>query len=154
MTKLKTETAKEIKEDAVEAIEATETFVLKARDIATKGARAYVGMFGMAYEMAAKRVAKLTEGREELFNDLVKRGEVIEKQALVAANDAKTRVVKLYSEGTEKVMDFVPTRGDRVEELEAEVEKLSKKIKALNAKATTTKTTTKTTKKAAAKKAA
>ena len=154
MTKLKTELAKEIKEETVDAIEATESFVLKARDVATttltRGARAYVGLFGLAYDRASARFAKLTAGREELMTDLVKRGEVIEKQALVAANDAKARVVKLYAEGAEKVRDVVPTRGERVEELEAEVEKLSKKIKAMNAKAASKTTTKKTaTKKAA-----
>ena len=151
---MKTEIAKDIKDETVDAIEATETFVLKARDMAAKGARAYVGLFGLAYDRAAKRFAKLTEGSDELFGDLVKRGEVIERQALVAANDAKGRVVKLYAEGSEKVREALPARGgERVEELEAQVEKLSKKIKALNAKsdAKVTKTTTKkaTTKKAA-----
>ena len=117
---MKTELAKDVKQETTEAIEATETFVLKARDIAAKGARAYVGLFGFAYERAAKRFAKMTEGSDDLFADLVKRGEVIEKQALVAANDAKSRVVKLYAEGSEKVRDAIPTRGERVEELEAE----------------------------------
>ena len=151
---MKTELAKDVKNETVEAIEATETFVLRARDIARKGARAYVGLVGLAYQRAAERFAKLTEGSDELFADLVQRGEVIEKQALVAANDAKDRVVKLYSEGAEKVRDVIPAREDRVEELEAQVEKLSKKIKAMNSK-TTAKTTTKTTaKKTPAKKAA
>ena len=148
---MKTELAKDVKKETTDAIEATETFVLKARDIARKGARAYVGLFGFAYQRATERFAKLTEGSDELFADLVKRGEVIEKQALVAANDAKGRVVKLYTEGTEKVRDALPTREARVEELEAEVEKLSKKIKAMNAKTTKAKTTTK---KVPAKKAA
>ena len=155
MTTLKTETAKDIKATAVDAIEATESTLLKARKVARTGALAYVGMFGMAFDFASKRVSKLTEGREELMADLVKRGETLEGQALTAANDAKGRVTKLYTEGSEKVRDVVPgLKGDRVEELEGEVEKLSKKIKALNAKTSKTAAKKTTTKKTVAKKAA
>lgn len=157
MSELKTQTAKEIKDEAVDAIEAGETLVLKARTLASRGARAYVGLWGLAYDTAAKRIAKLGtklgEGREELMDDLVARGEVIERQALVAANDAKARVVKFTSERTETIRDILPTREARVEELQAEVEKLSKTIKAMKTKtAKTAKTTTKVTPKTTAKK--
>ena len=170
MSELKTETAKEIKEEAQDAvgdvIETAETVILRARKLARRGTLAYVGLFGMAFDAAAKRVGKLTEGREELVADLVKRGELLETRAVIAARDAGERVSKIYVEGAEKVRDIVPAplktaANDRVEDLEAEVEKLSRKIKAMNAKAakatktTTTKTTTKTTTpKKVAKKAA
>jgi len=158
MTKLKTKTAKEIKAETVDAIESAESAILRARKLARRGTLAYVGMFGMAYDMAAKRVAKLSEGREELVSDLVKRGEKLETQAVVAAKDAGERATKFYAEGTEKVLDVVPAplkraANDRVEDLEAEVEKLSRKIKAMNAKATKT-TTKKTPIRNVAKKAA
>ena len=146
MTKLKTDTAKEIKEEAVEAIEAAETLVLRTRKLARKGFRAYVGLLGMAYDRAAKRFEKVTEGSEELFGELVERGEVLEREALVKAREARIKATEALDTAAARIRRA--TSEDRVEELEAEVQKMDRKLKAVSAKAkasakpTTTKKTT------------
>ena len=152
MTELKTETAKEIKDEAVEAIEAAETVILRARTLARRGFRAYVGVLGMAYDRAAKRFEKVTSGSEELFGELVERGEVIEREALVKAREARVKAAEMVETATTRVRKTVAN--DRVEDLEGEVETLNKKLKAVNAKVKATKTTTAKTAKPKAKKAA
>ena len=159
-TVAKTETAKELTTEVVDAIEETEAVILRARRLAHTGFRAYLGLFGKTYDFAKGRVEKrlaqlneLTGEREELMEDLVKRGETLEAQAIVAANDARAKVVELVAEGAERVRDIVPasSREDRVEELEAQVEKLNAKIRAASK---TAKAKTTTTKKTVARKTA
>ena len=135
-----------------------------------KGALAYLGLYGVAYERAVMRAeqvkdlyaAKVKGSTEGLFTDLVARGEKVEELALKTAKDtattARERAVETFETTTQKVKAAVPFgANDRVEELEAEVTALNKKITALSKKAKPAKKTTKTTginKAVAGKKAA
>lgn len=113
--------------------------------IVRKGALAYLGLYGFAAERAQKRAdqvkaiyAKTTDG---LFEDLVARGEKVEELALDTAKTAQKRAVETFETTTSKVKSIVPTKlpfgaNDRVEELEAEIKALNKKITKLSKKAT------------------
>jgi len=101
---------------------------------------AYLGLYGFAAERAAKRVdqvkglyANATDG---LFEDLVARGEKVEELALDTAKTAQKRAVETFETTTGKVKSVVPFgANDRVEELEAEIKSLTKKMSALAKKA-------------------
>jgi vacuolar-type H+-ATPase subunit I/STV1 len=113
---------------------------VKATSTLRKGALAYLGLYGFAAERAAKRVdqvkglyANATDG---LFEDLVARGEKVEELALDTAKTAQKRAVETFETTTGKVKSVVPFgANDRVEELEAEIKSLTKKMSALAKKA-------------------
>ena len=123
-----------------------------------KGALAYVGLYGLAYERAQFRADQLKTKSSELFETLVKKGEVLEGKGLELTKEYRTKANELVGEGVETVRNVVPfgSNDNRVEELEAEIKALNKKIAALSKKAATpskaVKTeTAKTAPKAAAK---
>ncbi len=127
------------------------------RATARKSALAYVGLYGLAYERAQLRLDQLKTGTGTLVETLIKRGEVIEEKGLELTKDARAKATELRKETVETVSKVVPlNRADRrVEELEAEVKTLNKKIKALSKKAATPRATTAKTQTAkTAKKAA
>ena len=106
-----------------------------------KGALAYIGLYGFAAERAAKRAAQVkklyTNATDGLFEDLVARGEKVEDLAFGTAKTAQKRVVETFETTTTKVKSSVPFgANDRVEELEAEIKTLTKKITALSKKNT------------------
>ena len=140
-------TVKSAKKTASKTADAVETRTQRATAILRKGALAYVGLYGAAYERAKMRTAQVRTAAdkaraqgEEFFGDLVVKGEKIEKQAGKMAKDAQGTVVETYEETSGKVRSFVPSKilpfsaNDRVEELEAEVAALNKKISALSTK--------------------
>lgn len=142
-------TVKSAKKTASKTAEAVETRTQRATAILRKGALAYVGLYGAAYERAKMRTEQVRTAAdkaraqgEEFFGDLVVKGENIEKQAGKMAKDAQGTVVGTYEETSEKVRSFVPSKilpfsaNDRVEELEAEIAALNKKISALSKKTT------------------
>ena len=119
------------------------------RGAARKSALAYVGLYGLAYERAQLRLGQLKTRSGDLVETLVKRGEVIEEKGLELTKDARAKAAELRRDTVETVSKVVPlNRADRrVEELEAEVTALNKKIKALSKKAATPRAkTTKTVK--------
>ncbi|WP_409433403.1 hypothetical protein ACJ3XI_02550 [Litorimonas sp. RW-G-Af-16] len=128
----KTKTAKTTKK----AVEATETEALKATAMLRKGALAYVGLYGAAFERAKMRTEQVrsfyntkTDG---VFDTLVAKGEEIEGKAADYAKTAQKRVVETFETTTDKVKEILPTASnDRVEELEAEIATLNKKISAM-----------------------
>ena len=121
-----------------EAVEATESRIVKARVFARKGALAYVGLYGAAYERAQKRWGQLKTSTDGLFDQLVERGEDIEAKATESFKGTRAKVTERFEEGTEKVKSYLPaSANDRVEELQAEIEALNKKIVAMGKKATT-----------------
>ena len=121
-----------------EAVEATESRIAKARVFARKGALAYVGLYGAAYERAQKRWGQLKTSTDGLFDQLVERGEDIEAKATESFKGTRAKVTERFEEGTEKVKSYLPaSANDRVEELQAEIEALNKKIVAMGKKATT-----------------
>ena len=134
-------------------VETTESRIVRARTIARKGALAYVGIYGAAYERAQMRFGQLKNSTDGLFDQLVERGEVIEAKATETIKGTRAVVTERFEEGTDKVKSFLPaSANDRVEELQSEIEALNKKIVALGKKAKTsakTKLKTEKTEKAA-----
>jgi len=106
----------------------------KATIFARKGALAYVGLYVAAYE-AAKPIFGKTE---KVFGEMVVKGEAIEAQAQGVFSTATSKAAEM----TSKVRETLPMpSNDRVAELEAEVEVLNKKIKAMAKKKTAAKKT-------------
>lgn len=128
MATAKTKTAK--------TVETIETPVAKAAVIARKGARAYLGLFGMAYDRAQMRAEQVRTATDGLFDTLVAKGEIIEGKAVVFAKDAQAKATTRYVDTSAKVRSVLPTSAnDRVSELEAKITALNKKIAALSKKA-------------------
>lgn len=125
----------------------TETETLSPAEMVRKGWLAYLGLYGAAYE----RVKPMTEKYTDVLEELIAKGETVETNAKEVAETARERATGFYGEGLSRVRGIVPNvaRKNRVEELEAEIEALNKKVATLSKK-----TTTKTTRKTAAKKAA
>lgn len=111
-----------------------------------KGALAYIGLHGLAYERAQFRAEQLKNASGELFETLVKKGEKLEGKGLELTKEARAKASDLVEDSVETVKNVVPFGGrdNRVEELEAEVATLNKKIAALSKKASTPRKTTKT----------
>jgi len=85
-----------------------------------------------------------------VFDKLVARGETLESQALNLAKGARVKATETFTATTSKVRGVLPTASnDRVEELEAEINKLNKKISAMAKKAANTKKVKVTTQKVA-----
>jgi len=136
--------AKAKKTTAKKATKKVEKNTVKATEMFRKGALAYVGLYGAAYERAKMRTEQARELSTKFFGEMVEKGEVIETQATKLAKDAQKTATETFEDTTEKVKSFVPSnilpfsKTDRVSELEAEVTALNKKIAALSKKTTTT----------------
>lgn len=131
-----------------------------------QGYLAWLGAHKSAFDFAQEGVNKLMNGRDELVEDLVQKGEEVE--GLAQGNIEKVRgyveprvtdVTARFNEVSEKVSEagnkvFNRAGGnDRVEELSAEVAKLTKTVNALSRKVNTAKPAAKpAAKKAVAKK--
>ena len=124
----------------------TETQATTPAEVLRKGWLAYLGIYGAAFE----RVKPLTGKYADVFEGLIEKGEAVEKNAQEVAETVRERATDFYGEGFSRVRNFVPSvaRKNRVEELEAEIEALNKKVASLS------KTPAKRTRKTAAKKAA
>ena len=110
----------------------------KTESIVRKGALAYVGLYGLAYERAQFRADQLKNASGELFENLVKKGEKLEEQGLSLTKDVRGKATDFYNDGLSSVKNVVPFgKKDRVEDLESEIEALNKKIAALSKKAST-----------------
>jgi len=134
--KTKTTKAKTTKKAKVEVKTNTPVDVLR------KGALAYVGLYGAAYEAAKTRFDTVRGSADNLFESLVEKGENIEATALVLAKGAQVKATETFATSTEKVRDVLPLpSNDRVEELEAEITKLNKKIAAFAKKKVSAKRT-------------
>lgn len=134
---------------------------LKTTALLRKGALAYVGLHGAAYERAKFRFEQVRGVTDGLFDTFVEKGEEIEAKATVFAKGAQEKATETFTDTTAKVRGILPTASnDRVEELEAEVAALNKKISGLTKKtakkvpAKKVKMTTEKTVKAAPQKAA
>ncbi len=98
-----------------------------------KGWLAYLGLYGAAYE----RVKPFTSKAGVALEDLIAKGETVENSAQEVAGDVRERATDIYGESFAKVRNFMPSfikRNDRVEELEAEIAALNKKVTALTKK--------------------
>lgn len=136
-------TAKKVTKKTAKVAKKTEA---KTTSAIRKGTLAYLGLYGVAAERArfrAEQVKELYASKTDgVFADLVARGEKVEELALGTAKTAQKRAVETFETTTSKVKSVVPFAvpfgaNDRVEELEAEVKALNKKISALSKKAAT-----------------
>ncbi len=127
---------------------------LKTPALVRKGFRAYVGVFGAAYEAALPRYEKAVKTATKNYDDYAARGEKLETVATTYAKDTGKNVTDFAKARFEKrsaqLRSFVPlmkenTAKGRVVELEAEIAKLNKKI-ATSAKLATKKATKTVTK--------
>ena len=127
---------------------AKKTTKAKQANVSTirKGALAYVGLYGLAYERAQMRADQLKTASGELFETLVKKGQVLETKGLEMTKDTRAKATDMVETSVETVKNVAPFGGrdNRVEELEAEVAALNKKISALSKKATATRKVAKT----------
>lgn len=101
-----------------------------AADAIRQGWLAYLGAYGLAYDRAKPAIRKLSKKYASLFGDLVEKGEEIETTAKEQFADAAERAKELYADGVDNLRSFRPANdaGDRVKELEAEIEALTKKL--------------------------
>jgi len=118
---------------------------LKTPALVRKGFRAYVGVFGAAYEAALPRYEKAVKDVSKSYDDYAARGEKLETAATAYAKDTRKNVTSFAKARFEKrsaqLRSFVPgSAKGRVVELEAEIAKLNKKI-ASTAKSTAKKAT-------------
>lgn len=113
-----------------QTVEVKETTAI---DAIRKGWLAYLGAYGLAFERARPALKTLSEKYAGLFGDLVEKGEEVEATAREQIVDVRDRAKGFYGAGVEKFRAVLPIRGaanDRVKELEAEVEALTKKLDA------------------------
>ena len=105
---------------------------MNAAEAIRKGWLAYLGAYGLAFERAKPALATIKEKYAELFGDLVEKGEEVEATAKEQMVDVRDRAKGVYGAGVEKFRAIMPVRAanDRVKELEAEVEALTKKLEA------------------------
>lgn len=111
-----------------------------------QGYLAWLGAHKAAFDMAQDGVQKLMNGREELVEELVQKGEEVETLAQDNIKKVRGYVEPRLNEVNEKVSELsgkVFTRTteeatDRVAELSDEVAKLAKSVSALSRKVNTT----------------
>ena len=121
---------------------------LKTPAALRKGLRAYVGMYGAAYERALPVFEKITKN----YDEFATKGEKLETVATSYAKELRTKAKSRLETRTAKIRSLFPkAANDRVAELEAEIAELNKKL-ATKAKAAPKKATKRVTK--VAKKAA
>jgi len=115
----KAKTTKAAKKTAKKTTKVAQKETFKATALLRKGALAYVGLHGAAFERAKFRFEQVRGQADGLFDTFVEKGEELEAKATVFAKGAQEKA----------------TSNDRVEELEAEVAALNKKISGLAKKA-------------------
>ncbi len=129
------------------------------KNLLHRSALAYVGLYGLAYDRISAYVQTncLLASQNGKFDDLVEKGEVVEKQAEVLFKESRIRSMKRYASAAEFIEttasslgNFLPLgRAAKVEAMEAEIEKLTAKLDEMtkaaqtNVKKTTAKKTTK-----------
>jgi len=124
------------KTKTTKAVKTAQKETLKAAALLRKGALAYIGLHGAAYERAKFRFEQVRGATDGLFDTFVEKGEELEAKATVFAKDAQAKATETFNDTTAKVRGVLPTASnDRVEELEAEVAALTKKISGLAKKA-------------------
>lgn len=143
-------TVSKAKDTANKVVETAENNIQRATTLLRKGTLAYFGMYGAAYEQAQTRFKQARQNSDELFETFVKKGEEMEAQAGDFFKGTQSKVTETYEENAKKVRSILPiSANDRVEELEAEIKALNKKIVAMGKQA---RSTAKTAKKTATEK--
>lgn len=107
--------------------EQVETNAITPKEVLRKGWLAYLGLYGAAYE----RVKPLTTKAGDTLEQLIAKGETVETKTQEVAGDVRERANSFYGKGATRVRRFIPefvTGAERVDELEAEIAALSKKV--------------------------
>ena len=114
------------------AVETVETAEVTAREVVRKGWLAYIGAYAYAYERAKPAIESLKTKYAGLFGELVEKGAEVEATAKEQIVDVRDRAKGFYGAGVEKFRAIVPANAanDRVKELEAEVEALTRQLEA------------------------
>ena len=110
---------------------AAEVKIMKPSEVVRQGWLAYLGVYGLAIDRAKPALETLRAKYADLFGELVEKGAEIEATAKEQIADAGERAKGFYGAGVEKFREMSPIRAvanDRVKELEAEVEALTKKL--------------------------
>ena len=126
------------------------TQIAKSTEAARKGFRAYVGLHGAAFD----RIVPVFKTAGKNYDELAAKGEKLETAAQSFAKDLRATAQKSVEGTVGKVRSVLPgVANDRVEELEAEIARLNKKITTTAKKAPkkAAKRVVKTAKKTAAK---
>jgi len=111
----------------------TAKMTFKTPAIMRKGFRAYVGMYGAAYEAAMPVFNKALKN----YNDYAAKGEMLETAATTYAKDtsktAREFAASRFEKRSAQLRSFIPgVANDRTVELEAKIAKLNKKIASLS----------------------
>ncbi|MEL6361544.1 MAG: hypothetical protein AAFR21_10690 [Pseudomonadota bacterium] len=117
---------------------------LRAAETIRTGWLAYLGLYGTAFDRAKPRFEELSVRAREFFGELVEKGEEVENVAQETIGDVRERTHSIYSAGLTRAKDVMPSgvaANDRVAELEAEVEALTKQVAGLKKKPAARKTT-------------
>lgn len=110
-----------------------QTQIKKTTEAVRKGFRAYVGLYGAAYE----RIIPVVKTAGKNYDELAAKGEKLENAAQDFAKDFRSNAQKTVEGTVGKVRSALPrAANDRVEELEAEIARLNKKLSAKAKKAT------------------
>ncbi len=124
--------------------------------ILRKGALAYIGLYGTAFDRAQARFSQLQSVRKTLVNTLANQGETLEGYAGTGFKSASDVFMKTYACGAARTRKFLPQSArTQITKLESEIAELNVILAGLKKTAKTTKTTkAKPAKAKAAKKAA
>ena len=124
----------------------------KQAELLRKSALAYAGLHGLAYDKFVERIRKNRELRENLFAELVEKGEAVEKQTAELTGKYRRDLGERFGAAGETVTGFVPKFGAKAKarKLEAELAELTEQFEKLSkkSKAAAKKTAKKTVKKA------
>jgi hypothetical protein len=109
-----------------------QTQLTKSTEALRKGFRAYIGLYGTAYD----RIVPVVKSATKNYNEWAEKGEKLENEALTFAKDFRANAQKTVEGTVGKVRSVLPrAANDRVEELEAEIARLNKKLTASAKKA-------------------
>jgi poly(hydroxyalkanoate) granule-associated protein len=104
--------------EAKKATDAVETARKEGMEIARKIWLAGVGAYGRVYQEAAGRVEKVTGAANEMFDQLVEKGEQVEDlvKASIAKNETASKVTDLVEKNVATVKEVSETRINDLEE--------------------------------------
>jgi poly(hydroxyalkanoate) granule-associated protein len=104
--------------DAKKTVEAAEAARNEGLEIARKIWLAGVGAYGRVYQEAAGRVEKVTGAANEMFDQLVEKGEQVEDivKAQISKNETATKVTEYVEKTTATVKEASETRINDLEE--------------------------------------
>ena len=83
---------------------------------------ATLGFYGKVYEQGADRISDINEKRQEMFKDLVSRGEKLESKAKDKYSEVKAEKIVAPIENTRTSLNKMKNRFNKKVEVEVEVD--------------------------------